>query len=138
MYEYDILGQARERWSFRNAECGCRTCVDSNLEVRLPGRTSRPLMSARTEIGRRGSLLFSDILESYWRGPVVDRRVIKFNFELRKDAESTFSRNFAPITRRTYPEVVKHFTMPFFLVPLTIYIILREASLVIPLKILPD
>lgn len=35
-------GQPRKRRPFLNAECYRRTCVDSDLEVRLPERTRSP------------------------------------------------------------------------------------------------
>jgi len=60
--KYYTRGQPRKHWPFPNAECNCRTCVDSDLEVRLPGRTTRPLRSAQRE--GRVSCLLRYILEN--------------------------------------------------------------------------
>lgn len=108
--KYYIRGRPRKRRSFPNADCDYRTCVDSDLEVRLPGRTSRPLRSLL--------LLFSDILESCACEKderTALGRVIKFNFESREDAESTLSRKFAPFARRH----IRKFGSLFFLVSRT-------------------
>jgi len=105
--KYYIRGRPRKRRPFPNADCDCRTCVDSDLEVRLPGRTSRPLSSLLRE--KIVLLPFSDILESCACEKderTALGRVIKFNFESREDAESTFSRKFTPFARR-HPKVAK-------------------------------
>jgi len=90
-----LRGRPRRRQPFPNAECDCRTCVDSDLEVRLPGRTSRPLRSAQRE-GRASSLLrYSWKLRAREKDERAGRTdvMIKFNFEPREDAESTFSQS---------------------------------------------
>lgn len=79
----------KESRSFPNAECDCRTCIDSDL-VRLPGRISRPLKGLPLrERERIVSLPFADILESCAReerAVSLNWRVIKFNL-FRKDVE---------------------------------------------------
>lgn len=67
-------GQPRERRSFPNAECERRTCVDSDLEVRLPGRTGRPLRSGRSA---RGRLFPSPIFLKVTRARKADGRFLR-------------------------------------------------------------
>lgn len=118
----------KESRSFPNAECDCRTCIDSDLEVRLPGRISRPLRELPLREKEREREDRVPSLRQYsWKlcaRASLDWRVIKFRLTLfRKDAESTFSRKFTPFARGHIQEVAK-----FIFVPLKCYE--RNASLI--------